>query len=114
MKFSINRSQQAFVVFYYTELSLRTVYYPQSASRPKVQLVAGHEVYITKSELSALSCRTQLSKNPSLVTKQLLDIFFSREIFSASCAKGARNAVNKKHESTTTPLPAPVLAAIYG
>ena len=63
-----------------------------------MRLVDGHEVYVSKTAYSGICCRLQISQNPSLVTKLLLDINFAREVLAMSNAKGARAAVNKKTE----------------
>ncbi|XP_054848907.1 uncharacterized protein LOC129338585 [Eublepharis macularius] len=76
----------------------------------KLELVPNSRVYITHHQLEDLS---QLSTDkPELMTRRLLDYFFSRETLARSSATGQRIAHNNMTMEKPIPLPVAVLNAV--
>ncbi|KAM6312363.1 uncharacterized protein O3Q21_010838 [Podargus strigoides] len=82
----------------------------QENGRPKVELVPNSGVYITHPQLDDLS---QVSTDkPKLMTRRLLDYFFSRETLARSSATGQRIAHNNTTMEWPLRLPVAVVSAI--
>uniref|UniRef100_A0A8D2KRQ4 BEN domain-containing protein n=1 Tax=Varanus komodoensis TaxID=61221 RepID=A0A8D2KRQ4_VARKO len=80
--------------------------------RVKLELVPNARVYITHHQLEDLS---QVSADkPELMTRRLLDYFFSRETLARSSATGQRIAHNNLTMEKPSPLPVAVVNAIKG
>lgn len=78
--------------------------------RPKLELVPNSGVYITHPQLDDLS---QVSTDkPKLMTRRLLDYFFSRETLARSSATGQRIAHNNTTMERPLRLPVAVVNAI--
>ncbi|XP_044300518.1 uncharacterized protein LOC123030554 isoform X2 [Varanus komodoensis] len=78
--------------------------------RVKLELVPNARVYITHHQLEDLS---QVSADkPELMTRRLLDYFFSRETLARSSATGQRIAHNNLTMEKPSPLPVAVVNAI--
>ncbi|XP_074705382.1 uncharacterized protein LOC141934055 [Strix aluco] len=78
--------------------------------RPKLELVPNSGVYITHPQLDDLS---QVSTTkPKLMTRRLLDYFFSRETLARSSATGQRIAHNNTTMERPLRLPVAVVNAI--
>ncbi|XP_062451338.1 uncharacterized protein LOC134151068, partial [Rhea pennata] len=78
--------------------------------RPKLELVPNSGVYITHPQLDDLS---QVSTDkPKLMTRRLLDYFFSRETLARSSATGQRIAHNNTTMERPLRLPVAVVSAI--
>ncbi|XP_068774863.1 uncharacterized protein, partial [Struthio camelus] len=78
--------------------------------RPKLELVPNSGVYITHPQLDDLS---QVSTDkPKLMTRRLLDYFFSRETLARSSATGQRIAHNNTTMERPVRLPVAVVNAI--
>ncbi|KAM6399448.1 uncharacterized protein O9250_011897 [Rhynochetos jubatus] len=78
--------------------------------RPKVELVPNSGVYITHSQLDDLS-QVPIDK-PKLMTRRLLDYFFSRETLARSSATGQRIAHNNTTMERPLRLPVAVVSTI--
>uniref|UniRef100_A0A663E7C8 Uncharacterized LOC115344644 n=1 Tax=Aquila chrysaetos chrysaetos TaxID=223781 RepID=A0A663E7C8_AQUCH len=84
----------------------------QENGRPKLELVPNSGVYITHPQLDDLS---QVSTDkPKLMTRRLLDYFFSRETLARSSATGQRIAHNNTTMERPLRLPVAVVNAIKG
>ncbi|KAM7081811.1 uncharacterized protein J5F26_014536 isoform 4-T4 [Ciconia maguari] len=82
----------------------------QENGRPKLELVPNSGVYITHPQLDDLS---QVSTDkPKLMTRRLLDYFFSRETLARSSATGQRIAHNNTTMERPLRLPVAVVNAI--
>ncbi|CAM9799878.1 unnamed protein product [Bubo scandiacus] len=82
----------------------------QENGRPKLELVPNSGVYITHPQLDDLS---QVSTTkPKLMTRRLLDYFFSRETLARSSATGQRIAHNNTTMERPLRLPVAVVNAI--
>ncbi|XP_053122539.1 uncharacterized protein LOC128332154 isoform X4 [Hemicordylus capensis] len=82
----------------------------QENGRVKLELVPNSQVYITHHQLEDLS---QVSTDkPELMTRRLLDYFFSRETLARSSATGQRIAHNNLTMEKPIPLPVAVVNAI--
>ncbi|XP_074782885.1 uncharacterized protein LOC141970298 isoform X4 [Athene noctua] len=82
----------------------------QENGRPKRELVPNSGVYITHPQLDDL---LQVSTNkPKLMTRRLLDYFFSRETLARSSATGQRIAHNNTTMERPLRLPVTVVNAI--
>ncbi|KAJ6658181.1 hypothetical protein lerEdw1_001448, partial [Lerista edwardsae] len=78
--------------------------------RVKLELVPNSQVFITYHQLEDLS---QVSTDkPELMTRRLLDYFFSRETLARSSATGQRIAHNNMTMEKPIPLPVAVVNAI--
>ncbi|XP_030076543.1 uncharacterized protein LOC115481498 isoform X2 [Microcaecilia unicolor] len=78
--------------------------------RPKLELIPNSGVYITHHQLDDLS---QISTDkPKLMTRRLLDYFFSRETLARSSATGQRIAHNNTTMEKPIRLPIAVVNAI--
>ncbi|XP_074915888.1 uncharacterized protein LOC116831425 isoform X2 [Chelonoidis abingdonii] len=78
--------------------------------RPKLELIPNSGVYITHHQLDDLS---QVSTDkPKLMTRRLLDYFFSREMLARSSATGQRIAHNNTTMEKPIRLPVAVVNAI--
>ncbi|KAM9112853.1 uncharacterized protein ACDP82_020709 [Pangshura tecta] len=78
--------------------------------RPKLELIPNSGVYITHHQLDDLS---QVSTDkPKLMTRRLLDYFFSRETLARSSATGQRIAHNNTTMEKPIRLPVAVVNAI--
>ncbi|XP_069093619.1 uncharacterized protein [Pleurodeles waltl] len=78
--------------------------------RPKLELIPNSGVYITHHQLDDLS---QISnEKPKLMTRRLLDYFFSRETLARSSATGQRIAHNNTTMEKPIRLPVAVVGAI--
>ncbi|XP_034990867.1 uncharacterized protein LOC118094487 [Zootoca vivipara] len=78
--------------------------------RTKLELVPNSQVYVSHHQLEDLS---QVSTdNPELMTRRLLDYFFSRETLARSSATGQRIAHNNRTMERPIPLPVAVVNAI--
>jgi hypothetical protein len=77
----------------------------QASGVQKVQLVEGHDVYLTKYQLQTV----QEQKTQRKEIGRLLDVFFSKVILGESCALGKRKYTTNKRS-----LPTDVTAAIHG
>ncbi|XP_069490742.1 uncharacterized protein [Ambystoma mexicanum] len=78
--------------------------------RPKLELIPNSGVYITHHQLDDLS---QISnEKPKLMTRRLLDYFFSRETLARSSATGQRIAHNNTTMEKPIRLPVAVVSAI--
>ncbi|XP_005990087.1 uncharacterized protein LOC102361767 [Latimeria chalumnae] len=78
--------------------------------RPKLELIPGSGVFITQQQLDDLS---QISTDkPKLMTRRLLDYFFSRETLARSSATGQRIAHNNTTMEKPIRLPVAVVNAI--
>ncbi|XP_033027183.1 uncharacterized protein LOC117059490 [Lacerta agilis] len=78
--------------------------------RTKLELVPNSQVYVSHHQLDDLS---QVSTDkPELMTRRLLDYFFSRETLARSSATGQRIAHNNMTMEKPTPLPVAVVNAI--
>ncbi|CAM5178295.1 unnamed protein product [Eretmochelys imbricata] len=78
--------------------------------RPKLELIPNSGVYITHNQLDDLS---QVSTDkPKLMTRRLLDYFFSRETLARSSATGQRIAHNNTTMEKPIRLPVAVVNAI--
>ncbi|XP_028557748.2 uncharacterized protein LOC114581594 [Podarcis muralis] len=78
--------------------------------RTKLELVPNSQVYVSHHQLEDLS---QVSTDkPELMTRRLLDYFFSRETLARSSATGQRIAHNNLTMEKPTPLPVAVVNAI--
>ncbi|KAM6368619.1 uncharacterized protein J5M81_014630 isoform 1-T2 [Pluvialis apricaria] len=78
--------------------------------RPKLELVPNSGVYITHPQLDDLS---QVSTDkPKLMTRRLLDYFFSQETLARSSATGQRIAHNNTTMERPLRLPVAVISAI--
>ncbi|KAM4692433.1 uncharacterized protein WCC33_017214 isoform 1-T3 [Rhinophrynus dorsalis] len=78
--------------------------------RPKLELVPASGVYITYQQLEDLSHIPP--DKPKLMTRRLLDYFFSRETLARSSATGQRIAHNNTTMEKPLRLPDPVVTAI--
>lgn len=84
----------------------------QENGRPKLELVPNSGVYITHPQLDDL---LQVSTDkPKLMTRRLLDYFFSRETLARSSATGQRIAHNNTTMERPLRLPVAVVNAIKG
>ncbi|XP_053553537.1 uncharacterized protein LOC128644897 isoform X2 [Bombina bombina] len=82
----------------------------ESNGRPKLELVPNSGVYITYQQLEDLS---QIPPDkPKLMTRRLLDYFFSRETLARSSATGQRIAHNNTTMEKPLRLPVSVVTAI--
>ncbi|XP_053218432.1 uncharacterized protein LOC128400305 [Podarcis raffonei] len=82
----------------------------QEKGRTKLELVPNSQVYVSHHQLEDLS---QVSTDkPKLMTRRLLDYFFSRETLARSSATGQRIAHNNMTMEKPTPLPVAVVNAI--
>ncbi|KAM6368621.1 uncharacterized protein J5M81_014630 isoform 2-T3 [Pluvialis apricaria] len=82
----------------------------QENGRPKLELVPNSGVYITHPQLDDLS---QVSTDkPKLMTRRLLDYFFSQETLARSSATGQRIAHNNTTMERPLRLPVAVISAI--
>ncbi|KAM4622801.1 uncharacterized protein O3C94_020518 [Discoglossus pictus] len=82
----------------------------ESNGRPKLELVPTSGVYITYQQLEDLS---QIPPDkPKLMTRRLLDYFFSRETLARSSATGQRIAHNNTTMEKPLRLPVAVVTAI--
>uniref|UniRef100_A0A8D0HNC0 BEN domain-containing protein n=1 Tax=Sphenodon punctatus TaxID=8508 RepID=A0A8D0HNC0_SPHPU len=78
--------------------------------RPKLELIPNSSVYITHHQLDDLS---QISTDkPKLMTRRLLDYFFSRETLARSSATGQRTAHNNTTMEKPIRLPVAVVNVI--
>ncbi|XP_066483758.1 uncharacterized protein [Tiliqua scincoides] len=78
--------------------------------RVKLELVPNSQVFITYHQLEDLS---QISTDkPELMTRRLLDYFFSRETLARSSAAGLRIAHNNMTMEKPIPLPVAVVNAV--
>ncbi|KAM9296721.1 uncharacterized protein PAF06_017654 [Gastrophryne carolinensis] len=82
----------------------------ESNGRPKLELVPASGVYITYQQLEDLSHIPR--DKPKLMTRRLLDYFFSRETLARSSATGQRIAHNNTTMEKPLRLPDMVVAAI--
>ncbi|XP_040187238.1 uncharacterized protein LOC120919241 isoform X3 [Rana temporaria] len=82
----------------------------ESNGRPKLELVPGSGVYITYQQLEDLSHIPP--DKPKLMTRRLLDYFFSRETLARSSATGQRIAHNNTTMEKPLRLPDAVVTAI--
>ncbi|KAM8947844.1 uncharacterized protein RCH25_050899 [Pelodytes ibericus] len=82
----------------------------ESNGRPKLELVPASGVYITYQQLEDLSHIPP--DKPKLMTRRLLDYFFSRETLARSSATGQRIAHNNTTMEKPLRLPDPVVTAI--
>lgn len=84
----------------------------QENGRVKLELIRNSQVFITYHQLEDLS---QVSADkPELMTRRLLDYFFSRETLARSSAAGQRIAHNNMTMEKPIPLPVAVVNAIKG
>ncbi|XP_074117393.1 uncharacterized protein LOC141539057 isoform X4 [Sminthopsis crassicaudata] len=82
----------------------------QENGRPKLELIPNSGVYITHHQLDDLS---QVSTDkPKLMTRRMLDYFFSRETLARSSATGQRIAHNNTTMEKPIRLPVAVVNAI--
>ncbi|KAM4033440.1 uncharacterized protein ACNLHF_020370 isoform 2-T3 [Anomaloglossus baeobatrachus] len=82
----------------------------ESNGRPKLELVPASGVYITYQQLEDLSLIPP--DKPKLMTRRLLDYFFSRETLARSSATGQRIAHNNTTMEKPLRLPDTVVTAI--
>ncbi|XP_056404079.1 uncharacterized protein LOC130296510 [Hyla sarda] len=82
----------------------------ESNGRPKLELVPASGVYITYQQLEDLSLIP--ADKPKLMTRRLLDYFFSRETLARSSATGQRIAHNNTTMEKPLRLPDIVVTAI--
>ncbi|XP_053309565.1 uncharacterized protein LOC128471626 [Spea bombifrons] len=82
----------------------------ETNGRPKLELVPESGVYITYQQLEDLSHIP--ADKPKLMTRRLLDYFFSRETLARSSATGQRTAHNNTTMEKPLRLPEPVVTAI--